>query len=662
MSTERNMHFLKKRSIHKTLIIILLIGSIQPLFAQKQTSTKETGNKWFLGINGGVNLYWGDIKFNSFWPEPKKQEIQMGSGFILGRNISPALKLNSELNYVSLKGTEVYLADTLKFKTQALSFAIKGQLNPFAILTKKETKFALYIESGVGIMAWRSLLQNQTTNDTLNNLGWSNPNKEIGFFIPLGIKFEYQFKPRFSAYLINNYNLAFSDLLDGEAVGTFDRYSYSAFGINYFFGKQKTAPKLLPYNFFEITYDSIVKQSAEEEKKKPKKKEVVEEIKNPFSLNLIVPETSPHTGFDISINLAKTGVPANGFFRLLLPSGFVPQDTKNDNVIFTKLDYRYEYDFMIPMNQDQTIIPIHINLSEVEKGTYPILVEGEIVDQQGNIFPIKLAKYTKIISEAEWYQGLQTIEKAKINAIKAKEIDNKTIPSETDKKTTEKTVLKTIQGQTEKPEQQVQTKSLKGIYRIQIMASRVPHPDLKAYKAKHNITEELYLAQEDGWYRYNLYSTEDKKDANRLNTKVRSENGIDQAFVTYYENGKRILNPSISESTKASSTSKQSPSQKPVISTQVKESAKILDAEKLLYRIEIAIGYDQPIPLNLLQDKVGKEKISEFKQNRNFYYTVGEFEDLKVAQAFLGYMKTQYKLENAKIGQYQNDKRINVVF
>ena len=146
MSTARNMHGVKRLSIHKMLIIILLIGSMPNLLAQKSGAETKSNMKWFGGINGGVNVFWGDIKFNSFWPSTKMNELQSGGGFVFGRAINPALKVSTELNFTALKGMKENLSDTLGFKTQALSFALKGQLNTITLLTKRETKLAFYIE------------------------------------------------------------------------------------------------------------------------------------------------------------------------------------------------------------------------------------------------------------------------------------------------------------------------------------------------------------------------------------------------------------------------------------------------------------------------------------------------------------------------------------
>jgi len=658
------MYCLKQFKSHILLIIILLIGSTPLLHAQDSSSRDSAENKWFIGINGGVQTFWGDIKFNPFWPNLKTGEFQPGGGFVFGRILIPSLQVSSELNFISLKGQKEFLTDTLGFKTQALSFAIKGQFNPIALLKKRKTKFSIFIESGIGFNAWRSLLQNLNTNDTLNNLGWGNPNKEFGLFVPLGIKFEYQFSPKVSAYFANTYNLVFNDLLDAYITGNQDAYTYSALGINYYFGKQKTTPQLLNYAFYEMAYDSVVAQTAKINKETPKQTTSIEEKINPFTIDIETPEKSPHTGFDINIRIEKFGIPASGYFRLLVPSGFIPQSTPNIAVSFTKLGYNYEYDFILPMNQNITNIPIHINLSEIEKGTYPVLIEGEILDHKNTVFPIKLASYVEIISEAEWYKGLTGKEQEKVEAIETadKQIINKisdanNLAVQKESGRNEQNVSKTTQPK---------DKDLKkGIYHIQILASRKPYAGIESFKTKHALKEEVFVANGEGWYRYNIYKTNDVKEIYRLLTKVRTEYGINQAFVVYYENGKRILASKAAQSVRSSSPSMAASVKNAIISKQIKfaqkENTSNLLSNKLIYRIEIAIGYDKPIPLYVLQNKVGQESISEFKQKQNYYYTIGEFEDITMTQAYLEFVKTQFKMQGSKIVLYQKDQRIKIV-
>lgn len=636
-----------------------------PLLHAQNLNTKDSvENKWFIGINGGVQTFWGDIKFNSFWPNPKTGEFQPGGGFVFGRILSPSLQISSELNFISLKGQKEFLPDTLEFKTQALSFAIKSQFNPIALLKKRETKFSIFIESGIGISGWRSLLQNLNTNDTLNNLGWGNSNKEFGLFVPLGIKFEYQLSPKVSAYFTNNYNLVFNDLLDAYITDNQDAYTYSAFGINYYFGKQKSIPQLLKYSFFEMSYDSVVAQAVVINKESAEQSIEIEEKRNPFTIDLETPAQAPHTGLDINIRIEKFGIPATGFFRLLVPSGFIPQSTPNNAVSFTKLGYNYEYDFILPMNQNITNIPIHINLSEIEKGTYPVLIEGEILDQNNTVFPIKLASYVEIVSEAEWYKGLAGKEQKKTEAIEIadKQLINKT--ANADNSIVQKESARNEQGESKNSTPKKNNELKKGLYHIQILASRKSYAGLESFKTKHTIKEEIFVIEGEGWYRYNIYKTNDVKEIYRLLTKVRNENGISQAFVVYYENGQRILSPNTSQKGRSSSPANSGLVKNVPISKQTKfvqeENKTNLLSEKLIYRIEIAIGYDQPIPLYVLQNKVGQESISEFKQKPNYFYTIGEFEDLTMAKAYLQFVKTQFKMQESKIVLYEKDQRIKI--
>ena len=126
-----------QKSIHKILIIILLIGSIQALYAQNSEVVVNRNKGWYWGINSGVNVFWGDIRFDSIWPSTEMQEIQAGGGFVFGRTISPTLNLSAELNYTSLRGQKEVLPDTLGFRTQALNFALKWQVNLITLFGRK---------------------------------------------------------------------------------------------------------------------------------------------------------------------------------------------------------------------------------------------------------------------------------------------------------------------------------------------------------------------------------------------------------------------------------------------------------------------------------------------------------------------------------------------
>lgn len=623
-----------------------------PLCAQSKGQEKQ----WFVGLNGGIDLFWGDIKYNAFLPSAKMNELPMSTGLLFGHSFSKSFGINTALDFVNLRGKQVFITDTLSFKTQALALSLKAQFDPIAFFLKKDSKTSLFFESGAGLMVWKSFLENQTFNDTISNLGWGNSNKKIGLFFPLGIRLEYRIKPYLSATFSGNYNFVFSDLLDAHAIGQNDSYTYTSLGIHFHFGNQKTIPKLLSYSLINFHSDSI---KSPKENPERTKETTTKEIQNPFALSLNVPEKASHTGFEIQLKIAKLGIPATGFFRLLLPAGFIPKASSNENVSFTKLGQQYEYDFIIPMNQDSCIIRIPIFLSEIAKGSYPILIEGEIKNQKGNTFPIKFANYTEIISEADWNQGLLAKEKSQISNSSLQPIGSQTKLEKQEPVSLPKTVNITDPA---KQSVDLMTKNTtEGFYHIQVMASRSLLPNLQNLKMLHQLEEEIQITEGDGWYRYNVYTSKNKEEAQSLCAKVRSQNNFPQAFVVYYENGKRSLLTNSSPTTTPLKT--ENKIAKSEISEKPKTESKIAYAPELglTYRIEIAQAFDQPIPLYLLQNKVGKERVREFNENTNFYYTIGNFEDLNIARGFLNYVKTQFHFENAKIIQFQNNQRMKPI-
>jgi hypothetical protein len=618
--------------------------------------SKSTEKKWFVGLNGGTDLFWGDIKYNAFLPSAKMNEIPMSSGLIFGHSFSTSFGVNTELDLVNLRGKQVFITDTLSFKAQALALSLKTQFDPIAFFRKKDSKTSLFFETGVGLMVWKSFLENQTFNDTINNLGWGNPNKKIGLFIPLGLKIEYRIKSYLSASFSGNYNFVFSDLLDTQMIGKNDSYTYTSLGIHFHFGNQKTIPKLLAYPFINFYSDTTktTKENLERTKEVQTK-----EIHNPFTLSLTVPEKSSHAGFEIQLKIAKLGIAASGYFRLLLPAGFIPEASSNENVSFTKLGQQYEYDFILPMNQDSCIIQIPVFLSEIEKGSYPILLEGEIKNQKGNSFPIKFANYTEIITEADWNRGLLAKEKSPVKSDAPEFISPQT--NIDDPKIVSLSKTENIHSAAKQTEYKFVENTIEGFYHIQILASRNLLPNLQNLKMLHQLEEEIQIMQGDGWYRYNVYTTKNKEEAQKLCSKVRIQNNFPQAFVVYYENGKRSLLANASLTT--TSQRAQNSTTKPEITEKLKPESKIAITSDLgfTYRIEIAQAFDQPIPLYLLQNKVGKERVMEFNENTNYYYTIGNFEDLNIAKGFLNYVKTQFHFENAKIIQFQNNQRMKPI-
>lgn len=647
---------MKQKSIHNILIVLLFFGLTPALYAQDTDVEKGSAKSWYFGISGGTSLFWGDIRTSS----APFRTIQPAFGGFLGKSFSPFLRLEAETNYSFLKGTLNQTADTLNFKSRALSLSVKAKINPLS-KALEDSRFSVFLEAGGGMLYWKSLLINQTTSDTLNNLGWNNNQKQIGFFFPAGIQLHYQITQNVSAYFSSSYHLALSDLLDGHITGSKDAYSYTSLGMYYTLGKQKIIPKLLKYPIFLNEYDSIAARSdtlTKKEKKKNTPTTQKEDTENPFLLSLSLPKEVPQNGFMLMLSIQKKGIPASGFFRLLLPSGFLPQAPAEKEVIFTKLGHRYEYDFMLAMNMDSISIGIPVKLSEIAKGAYPVMIEGEVIDQQGRIFPIKFAEYVEVISEKEWNEGLLSSEKKKKGntpTASANELVKKaeTAPianaSNTDS-------VQNISIQTNPKSEAKPT----GIYRIQIAASRKKLAEIEEFKSQHKINTPLTVLSEDGWYRYNIHETPSYIEAKNLLAKVRKENRFPQAFIAYYENGKRKNISAPADTKNGAQTKAYTPKQKASRNTTTETVAKQTNA-KPVYRIEFAMAYNKPVPVNVLQSKVGQEKISTFKQDQTYYYTIGEFDKLEVARSFLSYVQLQLKLSNAKIVRYKGDSREQAV-
>lgn len=657
---------MKLKSANIIVILAILMGMVSHAYAQKRGASYNP-KTWYIGAEGGANIFFGDIKYWDYIPNLEYNEVTFGGGLLFGKQLSPLFSIKGNIHYSELSGTKRTPSLLRTFKTIKQDASLSIQMNLFQLFNSRPRleRLSMWGELGIGAMRWQSLLYNTNTGDTIANLFWNTKEYETAIMIPMGLNIKYYLNKNISLDLYSGLRFVNSDLLDAKEGGIqFDYYWYSGLAINYHIGfntkrkatvvssKRKSGElELLDYLGIDPFQDPELKRITKNEhlKQEEEKLEQNQDNGSPYRVEFLVPQNANNKRFQILVSIKKRGITGNGFFRLRLPSGFYPVPTNIKEVTYTRIANNYDFDFYLPMNKDTLLIPIDITISEREDGTYPLFIEGEVMNQDGKLFSIRNAQYVKI-GESIAYNYLPSI---------AENEDHTPAYSHP-----ENVSEKIVEASGDKT------------YRIQILACRKPSKRVDDFLKKHKIDQKVYLYEAGGWWRYSIYHLSTIEGAKEYLKLVRTQHHLPEAFIVEFNNGKRSVPQNQPTRSPSSSSVKSDPkpskksmerdwskkpinkkndiiikSDKKVIIEQAEEAFQpvIDDKDISVYRIEIAVSPSHPIPLRQLQNWVAKEKITEWTYKNDYRYTIGRFENEQVARAFLKYVRMQFALPDAHL-------------
>lgn len=697
-----SLGIMKLERSHIWLFVVILIGIIQPLYAQKKASKRPDDKAWTLGLNASANTTFGDIKYRDYLPNSKYGEIGWGTGLSLSKYLSPKFAIKSDFAYSLLYGTKETDNLLRSFETKTQMASLQFQINIGQVFNSRPRlyKLSAWGNIGLGYIRWQSILYDRNTFDTLDQVCWNSDKYRSTLMLPLGLNLRYYLTKKWSIDAQATTTIVNSDWLDAKAGGIeYDYFVSGGLGINYHFKIQRSIRKvpdkikrkkgdlyLLDYLSIDPYADpDVVKISKKEalEKQEAKEQKLIDNG-NPFQVEFWVPEKANLQKFQILVSIKKRGITGNGYFRLSLPSGFYPTKPDVEQVAYTRIAYNFDFDFFLPMNLDTLNIPIDISISEGLEGIYPLFIEGEIMNSDGVLFPIKNAQYVELKSGVE-YNDVPTENVRKEQKAESAEKDY-VAPENVTEVAEESDGLKT--------------------YRIQILACRKPSNSVNDFLKKHQINQKVYLWEKDGWWRYSIYNLSSMEEAREFLQKVRNQYGIDGAFIVEFMNGERNVpqSPSIGSNTsykaynninskgnldqklnsshsnhqklvkknrennsnnqdiKTSITAEQSQKQKKSEENAIPQFEEVSNKENIsVYRVEIAVSPAAPIPLRQLQNWVANEKITEWTYQKEYRYTIGRFENEQVARAFLKYVRLQFALPDAHLVETKGQDWLRVV-
>ncbi len=696
---------MKLRTIYTGLLIVSFLGALSPAFAQKSRKSKPDPKAWTVGAKGGVNIYFGDLKYWDYIPNTKYGELTYGGGISIGKYLSPKFSITTDLGYFNLSGTKRNNSTYRTFDTKYQFANINLNINFLQVMQKrpKLNRLSAWGSIGIGYARWKSILYDTKNLDTLNTVYWGEKKYLSTLAIPAGLHLKYFINKNFSLDAHSSLVFVNSDLLDAKADGNkIDYFWHTGVGVNYHFSlkpSNRRVPLEPVKNDKDIHildfYD--VDPFGDPEIKRITKKEMLNQLEekeqkaissgNHYQVELWVPQLANNKKFRILVRISKRGITGNGFFRLNLPSGFYPVDPGISEVTYTRIAYQYDFDFYLPMNKDTLNIPIDITISERGDGTYPIFIEGEVMNQEGKLFPVKNAQYVQIQDGIEYNDVPMDV-----TADTLSQLEDENMPEIETKTTIENREPSQIRELTEEEDGVIS-------WRIQIVACRQPCKTIDAFLTEHGVDVEVSVHQSGQWYRYTVYSLESREEAEKSLAQVRSRYQIPEAFIVQFKNSKRLepgtgnkyvysesddediddqeftpndsdaanFNAADQEDEKVVSVPQKKKSEKPHRSNsamenpdeETEESTDLkpgnafvpapVDEKISVYRVEIASAPDYPIPVEQLQDWVENENITEWTQGFNYRYTIGRFENEKVARAFLQYVRLQFALPDAHL-------------
>ncbi len=237
----------------KILVITLLMGGTLPVFSQTQgVLGKRFFDNWSIGIGGGPDIFFGDLKTNAFWPSNiNKNEIKFGGTATLTRQFTHVFALRGQFLYSEISGTKRYSRVGEPINQYFDGNIMESNLNAtfnfsnlFARGYKPTRKFFIFGSIGLGTMTWNSKVKELGTGIPLrssDSLGrWTTALSamvSMGAYVNLGDKVNIGLE--WSLHAVN------SDLLDATKSGyLYDAHSMVALTVTYNFNKRN--PGKLP--------------------------------------------------------------------------------------------------------------------------------------------------------------------------------------------------------------------------------------------------------------------------------------------------------------------------------------------------------------------------------------------------------------------------------
>ena len=231
----------------KYFALTLLLSISFASFSQTQgVLGKRFIDNWSVGVGGGPNIFFGDLKVFQFWPATSNMnEVKFGGTFTITRQFSHVFALRGQFLYSEISGTKRNTGDGTPYNQYFDGNILEGNLNTtinfsnlFSQRYHPKRKFFVYGIIGIGASSWNSNVKQLGTGVVLrvsDSLGKFTTKvvglAGIGAYVNMGDKINLGIE-----WTLHGVN---SDKLDVTTGGfKYDAYSMVTLNITYNFNKR----------------------------------------------------------------------------------------------------------------------------------------------------------------------------------------------------------------------------------------------------------------------------------------------------------------------------------------------------------------------------------------------------------------------------------------
>ena len=219
-----------KSLIFLSVLGLILLPSLIFCQAQAKKSTKLFTD-WSVSVNGGINLFFGDIQQHKYLPE--MEDVKTAYGIILRKQLTPVFGFGGQLLNGKLHGHKK--TSNLYFDADIFEYGLNITLNFSNLFWPQNPyrKLSVYGISGIGLTKWRTILRDITTDQIIREKGQGSfKDRTTETVIPLGLGFKYKLGNALSLNLESTFRTVNTDLLDlVKGKYKYDRYNYNSLGI-----------------------------------------------------------------------------------------------------------------------------------------------------------------------------------------------------------------------------------------------------------------------------------------------------------------------------------------------------------------------------------------------------------------------------------------------